>query len=433
MTILQPRKARPSRKIPVTALVISVVLGLVSSQAVAGGKALSPNTYKILTSVQQQMEQGAYNASLQTLRSLLDAPGLGSYEEAVIQQMLGHVQLNRESYAAAIKAFERSLALQQLPPATEQQLRYNLGQLYLTAEQPDKAIVILEDWFELETAPSAQAHVLLAQAYALKKQYRKAIPLLETANRLSDTPHAEWYEALLAMHYELQSYRDCVPLLKNMIRLFPRHTGYWQQLAGVHMALNEQDEALSALELAFRQNELDSEQELIQLAQLYLSAGIPYKAARLLEQQLASGKVRDTARHRELLAQAWTSARERRQAISALERALRDDEKPELRLRLAQWYVESEDWQAVTRMLAPLDLAATNHTTSQAGLLLGIAHFELGNTSAARAAFQHALAFPKTSDTARQWLDFIDTLPVDKTQATRVDLSCLAITYSTVV
>ena len=411
MHVPTQRTSRPSRSGLVAALLISVTLCSTSGQAAAGGKTLSPYTYKTLTSAQQQMEQGADNDSLKTLGTLLDAPGLSNYEEAVVQQMLGHVQLNRESFAAAIKAFERSLALQQLPPDTEQQLRYNLGQLYLTREQPDRAIAILEDWFDRETAPSAQAHVLLAQAYAQKKQYRKAIPLLETANSLSNTPHAEWYEALLAMHYELQSYRDCVPLLKEMIRLFPRQTGYWQQLAGVHMALDDQDAALSALELAFRQDALNSEQDVLQLVQLYLSAGIPYKAARLLEQQMKTGKISNTARHRELLAHAWTSARERKQAISALERALQDEAKPELRLRLAQWYVEAEDWHAVTRMLAPLDGGKSTYTTAQARLLLGIAQFELGNTDAARSAFQRAREFPKTSQSAQQWLDFIHTLP----------------------
>ena len=199
MNVPPLRTAKSSRARFVGVLLITVTLGLVSGQ-VAAGKALSPYTYKTLTTIQQQMEQGAYNDSLKTLGSLLDAPGLSTYEEAVVQQMLGHVQLSRESFAAAIKAFEHSLALQQLPQTTEQQLRFNLGQLYLTRQQPDKAIAILEDWFELEPAPSAQAHVLLAQAFAQKQQYRKAIPLLETANRLSDTPHAEWYEAPLAMH-----------------------------------------------------------------------------------------------------------------------------------------------------------------------------------------------------------------------------------------
>ncbi len=379
----------------------------------ATGQALSPYTYKKLTTIQQQMDQGEDKAALTELQQLIDESGLSAYEQAVTQQMLGYVQINRGAYAAAVKAFEGSLALEQLPENTEQNLRYNLGQLYLDQQQPDKAISILEVWFDKESEPSAQAHVLLAQALAYKKRYRKAIPLLQKANKLSEVPHAEWYEALLAMHYELQSYRGCVPLLKKMIRLFPQQDQYWQQLASVYMALNDRDAALAALELAFRNGVLTSEQSLLQLAQLYLATGVPYKAARLIERQLNSGVISNTAQHRELLAYAWSSARERTQAINALERALEDKATPELRLRLAQWYVEVGKWRAVTEVLAPFNDIANDRTSSQARMLLGMAYFELGETDAAREAFTQARQFPKTSRSAQQWLDFIESLAVN--------------------
>ena len=93
MHVPTQRTSRPSRSGLVAALLISVTLCSTSGQAAAGGKTLSPYTYKTLTSAQQQMEQGADNDSLKTLGTLLDAPGLSNYEEAVVQQMLGHVQL----------------------------------------------------------------------------------------------------------------------------------------------------------------------------------------------------------------------------------------------------------------------------------------------------------------------------------------------------
>jgi hypothetical protein len=48
--------------------------------------------------------------------------------------------------------------------------------------------------------------------------------------------------------------------------------------------------------------------------------------------------------------------------------------------------------------------------------LQGIARFELGDTDAARSAFQRAREHPKTRKTAQQWLDFIDTQPGEKTR-----------------
>lgn len=402
----------PQKPARLITLLLAVLPALLQA---AGGKALSPYIFRQLTTVQQQMEQGAYNDALGELQELGNESGQSAYEQAIVLQMLGYVQLGRASWPAAIKAFERSLALQQLPETTAQHLRYNLAQLYLTQEQPDKTIKILKTWFEAEDSPPAQAYVLLAQARALKKQYRKAIPLLHKANSLSDEPHSEWYETLLAMHYELQSWQNCVPLLKKMIRLFPGNSRYWQQLAGVYMAMKNQDAALAALELALRQGVLSSEQELLQLAQLYLATGVPYKAAKLIEQQLQSGGISNTAKHRELLARAWSSARERKQAIDALERAIGDAAKPELRLKLAQWYMDTGRWRAVTEVLEPVSTEKNGKMASQADLLLGIAHFELGHTATARETFQQlARQYPKKAKAAQQWLDFIDSLSVSQ-------------------
>ncbi len=388
-------------------LLVLTLMGLALPAHAAAGKALSPTTYKTLTSIQQQMDQGKDSAALAALQKLLGESGQSAYEQAVTQQMLGYVQINRGAYAAAVKAFEQSLALQQLPDRTAQNLRYNLGQLYLEQDLPDQAIVILEVWFDKQSSPTAEAHVLLAQALAQKKQYRKAIPQLQKANSLSGVPHAEWYEALLAMHYELQSYPDCVPLLKKMIRLFPQQGHYWQQLASVYLTLDDRDTALAALELAFSNGVLNNEQALLQLAQLYLASGVPYKAARLIEQQIGSGAISNTAPHRELLAHAWSSARERKQAISALQRAMQDGATPGLRMRLARWYVEAAEWRAVTEVLAPLKGKENDRTTSQARLLLGMAYFELGDTDAARETFRLAREYPGTRQSAQQWLDFI--------------------------
>ena len=413
MSLLTPHRATPSRTghgfIPELLLAFLLTALPLLSYA-ATGKSLSATLYKQLSSIQQQMDQGNNNAALAALEKLLHASRRSAYEQAVMQQMLGYVQISRGVYAAAVTAFESSLALQQLPENTGQQLRYNLGQLYLVQEQPDKAIVILENWFDKESSPSAQSYVMLAQAFAQKKQYRKAIPPLQKANSLSEIAHAEWYEALLAMHYELQSYRDCVPLLKEMLRLFPEQGEYWAQLASVYMALNDLDAALAALELAFRKGVLSNEQALLQLAQLYLADGLPYKAARLIEQQINTGNIGNTAKHRELLAYAWSNARERKQAISALQRALKDKATPELRLRLAQWYVEAEKWREVTEVLAPISGKKNDRTTAQARLLLGMAYYELGDTRAAQELFILARQFPETRQSAQQWLDFIESL-----------------------
>ena len=294
-------------------------------------------------------------------------------------------------------------------------MRYGLAQLCLTTGKTVMAINLLELWFTQETQADASAYLLLGHAYAQNKQYSKAVPALQAAIKLSQEPHADWYEALLAMHYELQSYRACIPLLEDMIRLFPERQRYWQQLAGIHLALNDYDAAIAALELALRDGALTREQELTQLAQLYLYSGMPYKAARLLESEIKAGKVSDNTDHRKLLAHAWSATGEREQAVRALEKAIGSDPNPELRLQLAQWYFDEERWQAAENILqAVINQQGNIKIKAQGWLLLGIARFEQGKTMAAHEAFNNASQLPGAKDTAHQWLQFIETLAKEK-------------------
>jgi len=389
-------------------VLLTLLLGMFSvSLTAAAGQTLSQSTYQQLTEVHKHIDQQAYDTASKALQGLLQDVQQRPYEKAVVLQTLGYVQVSREAYPAAIRALEQSLALQQLPDDTQQRLRYDLAQLYVAEDQADKATRTLEAWFQQADKPPAEAYVLLGHAYAQQQKYRKAIPPLVKANELADKPHADWYEALLAMYYELQSYPDCVPLLENMIRLFPQRHHYWQQLAGVHLALKDYDAALTALELAYRDGALKKEQQLIQLVQLYLYTGIPYKGARLLEDQMRTGGIQNNARHRELLARAWSSAKQRTQAIQALEKAISADSTPELRLRLAQWYFEDERWQAAASILEPLVGDKTTGSSGQAWLLLGIARFEQHDREAARKAFLNAARSSDTGTSVQQWLEFI--------------------------
>ena len=391
-------------------LLIAMCALLTAPGTLAGG--LSPMTYRQLTDIHEQMDKQAYNKALGELEKLLADIGNNSYEKAVVLQTLGYVQISRESYAPAAEAFEQALALDQLPETTQQRLRYDLAQLYLTSGKTAKAIRLLERWFADTTQADATAYALLGHAYAQNNQYAKAITALQRAIQLSVQPHADWYEALLAMHYERESWQACIPLLKDMLRLFPERQAYWSQLASVQLALKDYVAATTALELAYRDGALKHEQELIQLVRLYLHTGMPHKAARLLEQQLELGRITDTRAHQKLLAQSWSASGERDQAIVALERATGTSAAPMIRLQLAQWYIEAERWQDAEKLLATVvEKTEENRLKAQAWLMIGIARYEQKKIPAALKAFNHASQLPTARKAASQWLEFLNTLP----------------------
>ncbi|MEA2094984.1 MAG: hypothetical protein U9P11_10535 [Pseudomonadota bacterium] len=372
------------------------------------GAGLSPQVHKRLNSIHELIDQGRDDAALSALNTLLPQVGQRRYEKAVVLQNLAYVQTGRDRFNAAIKAFEESLALKALPETAQQQMRYNLAQLYLASAAPAKAVPILLEWFDQATDPAAEAYLLLGHAQAQLKHYRKAIPALQQAIERAETPHEDWYETLLAMHYELKSYPACASLLKQMIRLFPENDAYWQQLAGMYMTLNKPAPALTVLELAWRRGSMKSEQDLIQLVQLYLYQDIPFKAARLLEAEMNSGRIKRSVSNQELLANAWTLARERDAAIRAYQQVAAAGHNAEADFTLAQLYLEDERWDEAAAVLESALAKTGLRNPGNAWLLLGIAHYELNAPAAARGSFQKATRFEATRKTARQWLAHLE-------------------------
>ena len=378
-----------------------------SSEAAVQSQRLSPQTYQRLSQIHEYLEQERYDTAAHALEELLPEVSNGGYEKAVVLQTLGHIEALRDRYPAAIKAYEQSLALLALPSDAQHPIRYNLAQLYLASGSPVKAIPVLLKWFEESERPSARAWFLLGSAYLQAQQYHKAVEPLKMAIAGADAPEEVWYQALLAAQYEIGAYAACADLLEEMVRLFP-DAEYWRQMAGIYLTLNRYDQALAVLELADYQGMLTSEQDVLQLVQLYLYQGIPYKAAVLLQVSLEGGRVRGNLRHRELLANAWSEARERDSAIRMYEQVAASSSLAEPNLHLAQLYMEDERWRAASRALeAALDKDGLRDP-GNAWLLLGISRCELEEFGTSRAAFENAVRYDGSRDSARQWLEYLD-------------------------
>jgi tetratricopeptide (TPR) repeat protein len=195
-----------------------------------------------------------------------------------------------------------------------------------------------------------------------------------------------------------------------MVRLFPDRE-YWQQLAGIYLALKRDERALTTFELAYRQGRLSREQDLLQLTQLYLGRGIPYKAARLLETEMERGRIGTGVRNLELLAGAWAAARERVRATAVYQRAMRAGGDAVIGLYLADLYIQDERWQEAAEVLEATLKRDGLSEPGDAWLLLGVAHYEEGSLDLARHAFDEAARFEPARTAAQDWLQHLQGQP----------------------
>lgn len=377
------------------------------SYTYAQSKALSPQTYKKLSAVYKQIDNQRLSAALKGLNELLQIVRK-PYDKAVVLQTLGHVQAGRSDFRAAIAAYRQALDPGVLSDSAAQNIRFDLAQLYLATKQGTEAVSVLQTWFSNTDKATAHAYALLGQAYALASQYKNAINPLQRAIQMAKMPNANWYEALLSMYYETKSYQSSERLLKKMLGLFPEQGRYWIQLAAIYQTQNKNHEALSTLEMAYRDKVLTNERDLLQLFNLYIVNGIPYKAARFMIKHIQHGDIRDTALHRKLLADAWSQSRQTKQAIAALQKLIKLDPDPKIKLQLAQMYLQMEKWQAAESLLLQLtQQTLQNQRKGATWILLGISRFEQGKQTAAETAFKQAARIASSRKMAEQWLNFV--------------------------
>lgn len=359
--------------------------------------------YEKLGKVQKAMDSENWSAAASGLQGILAGGKLNASEESLVHQTFGYVYSGQQQYAKAIASFEKALALGGLPDTAQANTRFNLGQLYLLTDQPDKGVRLLEAWFETAENPSSAAYMLLANAYAQKEDYRTAWRWAKPGLDKMETPRESWMALGAQLNLQLEDYREARRWLERLVDAWPKHT-YWMQLVAVYGQTNEPRKALVAMEMAHRQGFVTSSKDLVRLAQLYLFNEIPYQAGELLERGIASGQVEKSRENYEMLANAWTLAREYERAVAPLAQAAERAGDGELWVRLGQIHLDAERWgeaeQALRKGVARGGLAHPG----EAQVLLGISLYQGGRLDAAREAFENAARDPAATGTARQWL-----------------------------
>ncbi len=369
---------------------------------------ISPWVYKQLSKAEALIGKQAYPQARQKLKKILPELDKNSYEQAITLRSLASVYALENQYQKAAKSLEQALATQALSEEQNQEALLNLGQLYMATEQYQKAVNTLNPWLKQHPdTKNTQVRILLANAYAQLKQYRNALPYIEHVVKHSKKPKESWLQLNLAINYELENYPAAASVLRKLLAQYPDKKNYWQQLASVYQQTQQTSKALAIKHLAYKKGFISSEAELLQLFNLFLYTKQPYQAANLLNKELDRQGVKQTAANWELLANAWTRAREYKKAINALEKASSLHEKGELYLQLGRIHVEQELWQAAISAINKALKKGSLKQTGEAYILLGMSYYETQQLPPAKQAFKKAQQYRKTKKSAGQWLSYI--------------------------
>ena len=374
--------------------------------------AMSQAVFEKLQAVQEMVEAKDYAGGQVAIRELAANEKLSPYEKAQVYNLSGYSYYLQEDYPKALGAYEQVLKQPELPEALQQSTLKTMAQLYFTIEEYTKALETVRRLMAIVPEPSSDVYMLLGQAYFQMQNYKEALGPIKTAidmtNAQGGTPRENWLLLLRVCYYELGDFPSMIGVLNDLITYYPKDT-YVLTLAGVYSELGETKKQLALAEVLYEKGYLTNNSHITNLANLYLLHEIPYKAAVILEKEMASGRVGKDVRNLRLLSQAWYSAREDKKAIPPLRQAAELSDEGELYVRLAQAYINLENWgEAATALQKGLKLGGLTREDT-AYVMLGMAYFNQKKFPQARKAFESALSDSRSRRTSQQWIQYVDS------------------------
>jgi tetratricopeptide (TPR) repeat protein len=374
-------------------------------------QAVSKEVYERIQAAQELVDEKRYQDALRSLNSLYNPDKLTEYEQANVLNYIGFVYYNIDDIANAIRTYERMLALPTLEPQMAKQTTYTMAQLLTMEENYSKALTTLNKWFTLEPNPAPEPFILQAQLFYNLNRYKEMIPAIENAMRVAkerDKPVKEdWWNLLNFAYFQQEDYRKVRDIQKTLLQNWPK-ARYWKSLAGAFTELGEDEKLIYAYDAAHTQGMLVKDTEFVTMAQLYLQAEVPYKAATLLQEKMDAGAVPKNEKNYRLLSQAWMLSQEDKKAIPALQAAARLTEDGELDLRLANAFLNIGEYGDCVSSANTAIRKGGLKNVDHAQISLGMCLYNLRRYGDAKGAFESAARVPRSQRTANQWITVIN-------------------------
>ena len=438
MRLLKTKAIFPA--IAACAAVFLAVPGAEAQRAGAGGDqpsaadaptrrtpAMRERVYQRLAEAQECAEMDDTTCAQEKLSEVRAMTDLNSYELAQMWNFYAFIYFEQDNYTEAIRAYENVLQQEELPIGLEQTTMYSLATLYVQQERYQEGLDTLDRWFATQTDPSAESYILKAQIYYQLQQYAEGVePVLQAlavAEAQGREPQEGWYQLLNVFYFEMEEYPKVIETLTILAENWTKRD-YLIQLAGIFGQEGQERNTLALYEAAFEIGWLERSGDFVNLAQMLLSADIPYKAATILQEGLEGGTIDSTQSNWRLLAQAWQLAQDDERAIPALSRASSLADDGNLDMLLAQSHANLAQWEeCVTAARNGLRRGGLNRT-DQTNLILGNCLTEMKEYGEARVAFQAAARDERSRRAANQWIQYIES-EEQREQANREALAAL--------
>lgn len=363
------------------------------------------NTRKIQAAF-DNLNEGELDKAANTLGELDGNSRLSTYEQALVDQGLAQIAYDRDDVAGAIRHWQKAVDSNALPNDQHFTLIYQVAQLHLSEEQYEPALAALDRWQRESGSNKPEALALKGNALYRLERYPEAIATLDQAIAVSgDKVDPTLYELKMASYYDQEDYAGAAASLEQLVRAKPQDVKHQINLAQMYIELEQNERALAVMQKVLTDGNLKETEHWRQYYQLLSYAERPTEAAAAILKGMDSGALPADRATYKALGDNYYLAEQIEPAIEAYGKAAAlspddgnlDQQRGHL-LAERDRYTEARDALNAAFRKGKLTDEGTAY------LLLGEAESELGNTAAARTAFQKALGYERSKSNAESWL-----------------------------
>ena len=130
-------------------------------------KTLDPRVAEDLLKAYEKLEEEEYESALSELNRLLDRRGdrMKDFDKASVLQIRGTAYVNLEDIDKAAEDFAAAIALDALPASQQNQLRFNLAQIYFVNERYEDSLDMFEEWMKADVEVKDSTYFMISAAH----------------------------------------------------------------------------------------------------------------------------------------------------------------------------------------------------------------------------------------------------------------------------
>ena len=336
---------------------------------------------------------------------------LPGHEKAELWNLYGYAYYILEDQNNTKKFYTRVINEPEANAPLRNRTLKTVAQLHLIDEEYQKALEFFLQWMSVQQVLGPADFALLATIYYNVDDQDNSLKNIEIAIAMREDKgeigQENWYSVQRSIYYQRNDFRKVIEIVKKLIINYP-NVRYWRELGGMYAELEDTEKQHAAYDLAYLQNGLTSESQLVGLAYMYIGADAPWKASQIIIKGFEEGTIEESEKNLQIVGSALYQASELEKALPWMEKAASKASDGESYARLAGIYVDLERYSDAVRTASEAIDRKGVKRLDLAYMTKGNAEFNLKRYDASIRSFKQ-IKDPRSTKSAKQWIKYVES------------------------